>query len=366
MVQEKWKTVALLTGTQIGAGVLGLPYAIKGLGFFWGTTAILLASLLTYITALFLVDALYRTNPNYHLFELVEHHYGPIGSYLFTLFILISAYGAMTAYLVGMGESIQYFIHVSAVIDAVVLWALLSYTIYAGIRLSSDVESAGTFLLVLLFLITILWAIPFIKPYHVPISAQNLSLFFTAVSVSIFAFFIHLIIPEAVRSLRNKKEVAEALGITFLISTTIYILYSLAVIGVLGDKTPEISIFGLVPIFGSIFGPIAYLRPLLTMLTSFLGVGLGSMDMLSEFIRKKYISASIVLVPPLLMYLLHVSFFQSLVFGAVGLILAGGIVPSLLVLTMKRRRVVSYRVWLAGLTLFIFTLILIWELFEYL
>ncbi len=362
MGKEYWKAVALVVGTQIGAGVLGLPYAIKGLGFFWGSVSILLAGFLMMLTALFLVEALYRTNPNYHLFELVEHHFGRTGGIVFMFLIVLAVYGALTAYLSGMSESLNRLLGLDTLWTGILLWAVLSYAVVRGLRFSSAVESAAVTLLLILFGVVLLWSIPYITPYHIPLTEAQLDAFFTAFTVSVFAFFAHLIIPEVVKIVRSKETAARVIYHSFIITSLVYVLFSLSVIGVLADSTPEISIFGLVDVFGAVFSPIAYLIPLFTMFTSFLGVALGTTDMLREFLRKRVISASIVLVPPLVAFLLGYRFFGSIVFGSLGLILAGGVVPSLLLIKLKRSRMIPYRVWIAGLSLIVFVFVFLWDL----
>ena len=277
---EEWKAVALIIGTQIGAGVLSLPFAIKGLGFFWGTVSILFASILMFLTALFLLEALYVTNPNYHLFDLMEHHFGKVGALTFLTIIVLAVYGALSAYLQGMSEALYYLLGTPITWVGILLWALLSYVVFKGLKFSSTVETAAVFLMGLLFFVTFLWAVASgLKIYHIPLDKAGITTFFTAFSVAVFAFFTHLVIPEVIRITRSKMKAVRAISIAFALTTLIYVLFSLAVIGILGDKTPEVSVFGLVDIFGTYFAPIAYLIPIFTMLTSFVGVSLGTPDM---------------------------------------------------------------------------------------
>jgi len=360
--REEWKAVALVIGTQIGAGVLGLPYAIKGLGFFWGSVAILTGSLLMLLTALFLLEALYQTNPNYHLFDLVEHHFGRPGAIFFWLTLLLAGYGALTAYLDGMSQSLNQLLGLPLLPTGILLWSVLSYVIVRGLRFSSAVEAAAVFLLLLLFGVVVLWALPLVKPYHVPLSPENLKLFFSAVVVSIFAFFAHLVIPEVLKLVRSRERAARVIYNAFAITTAVYVLFSLAVIGVLGENTPEISVFGLVDVFGEYFAPIAYLIPLFTMLTSYVGVGLGLRDMTREFLRKELYTFFAVLVPPALLFLLGVGFFLAVYLGSLALTLAGGIVPSLLAIKLRRKGIIPYRRLVGELSLLFFLLVLLWSL----
>ncbi len=355
-MRDYLRAVSLLVGTQIGAGVLGLPYAIKGLGFFWGSIAIALAGILMGLTALFLLDAIYRTNPRFHLFELFEHHLGKKGSILFTILLLFSVYGALSAYTYGISQSIEHLLGVDPTISGVIVWGILSFVVLMGLRLSSTVEFGAVTLMGLLFLLTVLWLIPYIIPYHVPLNERYKELF-TAISISVFAFYMHLVIPEAVSILKDRKLVAKAIMHSFVITTLLYILFSLAVIGTLREETPEISIFGLVNVLGPFYAPLAYIIPLLTMLTSFIGVALGAVDMVTEYIRRRFAGWIIVVLPPLLMFLLHLRFYESLLFGSLGLLFVGGILPSYLMIKIHgRKHPLPY------LTLLIFLLILISQL----
>ena len=362
MDREGWKAVALIVGTQIGAGVLGLPYAIKGLGFFWGATAIFTGGILMLLTALFLLEAFYRTNPHFHLFDLMEYYFGRLGAIIFWILLVVAAYGALSAYLDGMSEALYHLFSVPVLWTGLFLWLLLTFIVLKGLKLSSTVESAAVVLLLLLFLVTILWALPYIHFYHVPLSKAGYDVFFTAMSIAIFAYFMHLIVPEVIRLTKSKRTAAEAIYTAFIITITTYILFSLAVIGVLGKNTPEISVFGLVKVFGSYFAPIAYLIPLFTMFTSFIGVSLGAADMTKEFLRRRDASVFLVVLPPVIFFLLGTSFFSALFIGSVALVLAGGIIPSILAIKMKRSRLLPYRKLVAEIALFIFSLVLLWDL----
>lgn len=321
--------MALIVGTQIGAGVLGLPAAIKHLGFFWGTTTILLAGLLLYLTALYTVDALYRINPNIHLAELVELSLGKRWSTLFTIFLLIASWGALTAYLNGMSEALANYVNGERLVLGVILWMVLTVIVAMGLKVSSEVESAAVFLMIFLFGLTVLWAIPFLKPYHVGIE-KALPYIPQAFGVAVFAFFAHLVIPEVIRIERDKKKVITTVGLGFAITASVYILFSLAAIGVMGENVPDIAVFGLAKVFGHLYAPIAYAIPLLTMLTSFIGIGTGMSDMLIEIIRRRALALGITLFPPVMFFISGLSFHSALVIGSLGLLMAAGIIPALL------------------------------------
>ncbi len=338
MSLDFFRAVALLVGTQIGAGVLGLPYFIKDLGFLWGSLAILLAGIVMYLTALFLIEALYRTNPRYHLFELVEHYFGNRASVAFLIAMLLSVYGALSAYISGISEVFfsdnSYYTAVG-----IITWLILSFVVVKGLKFSSNTELAAVISLLILFFSSILLSIPFVKPYP---GNLDIKWFFLAFLASIFAFYMHLVIPEVIKLLKDKEKVIKAVAVSFEITVLLYIAFSLSVIGVLGKQTPELSIEGIASFLGPPADIILELIAVFAMATSFIGVSVGASDMVREYVRKKHISYIVVLIPPLLSFLLGSTFASSIILGALGLVISSGIMPPLIMLKLDNKHTYLY------------------------
>ncbi len=335
-----WEAVFLLVGTQIGAGILGLPKVVAGLGTFWGSAAIFLAGVLTLFTAIFLLEALYQTNPRYHIYDLSRHYLGKIGIIL-TLAVLYSGYGALTAYIGGMAEILESLFGIPAVVGGVAFWIIFGAIVYRGLKLSGVTEEALNLFMLLLLATIVVWVVPHSSTYVRPF---DLSKFFTAFSVAVFAFFGHVVIPEIAREFRNPYKSAAVVVTAFSITLLVYLVFSLSIAGVTKENTTDIATEGLIPILGKYFALVAYTFPVLTISTSFIGVGLGQVDILREMIRNRHVAWILALLPPLLLFVLGFrAFVETIFLSSLGLLIAGGILPPILfILSRRHHRPIYY------------------------
>ncbi len=355
-----WEAVFLLVGTQIGAGVLGLPKVVAPLGTVWGSAAILLAGLLTLLTAIFLLEALYQTNPRYHIYDLSRHYLGKWGV-LLTAAIVYSGYGALTAYVAGASAIIAPLLGLPETVVGILFWLALGFVVYRGLKFSGATEEALNFFMLLLFATVIVWALPHSSTYTEPFA---LSPFVKAFSVAVFAFFGHVIIPEIAREFRNRYAAAMVVVTAFTITMLVYLLFSLTVAGVSRLSTTDIATLGIINVVGPYFAPVAYLLPLLTISTSFIGVGLAQTDLLREVVGSRRLSILLALLPPLLLFVLGLrAFVETIFLSSLGILVASGILPPILLILSRRHRKPLYLVdtRLAYAILGVFTLILIYS-----
>ncbi|HDD31926.1 MAG TPA: amino acid permease, partial [Thermococcus litoralis] len=121
---------AMLIGTQIGAGVLGLPYALRKAGVL-GVLVVIIAGLMTLLTALFVLEVASK-NPEKSLSKLTEEHLGKMGGVLMFLSISALAYGALIAYIAGSAEIISSLTNIKPEIAALIFWGLMSVIVFMG------------------------------------------------------------------------------------------------------------------------------------------------------------------------------------------------------------------------------------------
>ena len=94
------------TNSIIGAGIIGLPYALKIAGFFYGIFLLIgVAILIDYGVRSLIECGLIKDKKDYEL--LVEYLFGKSGYYAVTIFMFLFAYGAMIAYHVVIGDAVQ-------------------------------------------------------------------------------------------------------------------------------------------------------------------------------------------------------------------------------------------------------------------
>ena len=329
----------ILVGTQIGAGILALPYVLARLGYFWGAVVLFTAAFFSVLTAIMLVEALYLSNPNYHYFDLASRYLGGWGRVL-VLLMLYAGYGAMLAYVSALGQvmaaTAQYYGLTgltNPTLWAVGFWAVVSFAALFGLRSSGAVESILAFIIVLLVLTIFVWSIPRSHPY---LGKFDLSSFVTAFSVAIFAFYGHGILPELVRGVRNMGKTVWAIITAFSTVFLLYTLFSYALMGVLGENMPEIGTLGLSKLLDPDIAFIGFLFPFLTIVTSFLSAAVAQTDILSEVFRNRLVAWALAVVPALLVYLLGYSgFVRVIAFASLGMLAAAGIIPPLV---LKRAR----------------------------
>lgn len=101
---SKFSAISNFVNTIIGAGIIGLPFALYQTGFWTGILLISLAAVLVDSSSNMLVECgLRRNRLNYE--ELAEAVFGVWGFQLFCFFAFIMAFGAQAAYLILLGDT---------------------------------------------------------------------------------------------------------------------------------------------------------------------------------------------------------------------------------------------------------------------
>src|SRR5210317_1019409 len=101
MNKKFWATTFTLTGTIIGAGILGLPYVFARSGFlvglFW---LIILGGIITYLN-LALGEITLRTKGRHQLSGYAKKYLGKKGERVARFTMIFGIYSSLLAYLVG-------------------------------------------------------------------------------------------------------------------------------------------------------------------------------------------------------------------------------------------------------------------------
>ena len=89
----------------VGAGIIGIPYAMQQCGFASGVLMLTSVAYLVYQSVTMLIDCGIKAN-KLDFEELAEHLLGKTGYYAALVFMFLFAYGAQVAYLVVIGDTI--------------------------------------------------------------------------------------------------------------------------------------------------------------------------------------------------------------------------------------------------------------------
>ena len=76
---------SMLTGTVIGAGILGIPYVVAKAGFWYGAILIFLLGLAYLFLHLSLGEIVIRTKKQYQLTGYAGKYLGPLGKKMFNI-----------------------------------------------------------------------------------------------------------------------------------------------------------------------------------------------------------------------------------------------------------------------------------------
>lgn len=325
------EAISILTGTIIGAGVLGIPFVVMQSGFLIGALEIILLGFAILTTNLFVGEVVLRTKGNHQLTGYAEKYLGKTGKKIMTVTMVFGTYGALLAYIIGEGESLfAIFQNLSPVIFSLIFFCVVSTIVFIGLKVIKRVE--------VLFSLTVLAIIIGISIVSITnmninnlttISLPNL---FIPYGTILFAFAGAAAIPEMKEILiRKRKIMKKSILIGSLIPLIAYFLFAAFTIGVTGFNTTEIATIGLGRVLGQKMVLFGNLFAIFAMGTSFLTLGLALKEMFHyDYKLNKNLAWILTCIIPIVAFLLGIKSFIKTI-GTTGAI-AGGVEGTLLVL----------------------------------
>jgi len=334
------QTVALLVGTIIGAGVLGIPYVIAQSGLFYGLLNILILGIIILLINLYVGEIALRTKKDHMLAGYAQEYLGRWGKLAMTITAFIGLYGAMIAYTLGEGVVLSSLFGGSQAIWGLAFFATFTIMIYFKLNFIAKSELFLSIIVIgLLILISIL-AIPHLDINNLQLNNNtDLTKIFLPYGVILFAFAGAFAIPEMEAELgKNKKQLKSAIIIGSIIPLVLYALFAVIVLGVTGINTTEVATIGLGTQLGGIMPILGNLFAIFAMATSFILVGYSLKWMYHyDYGLSNNKSWLLTWIIPLL----FLTLFDSSFIGVVGLTgaIAGGIDGILIMLiTMQAKK----------------------------
>ncbi|WP_151640713.1 amino acid permease [Corynebacterium sp. 11A] len=336
--------VALIFGTNIGAGILSLPYAGKNGGFLALVIALLIAGTLTTISMLYVAEVSLRTQEPLQLSGLAEKYLGNLGRWLVFSAILINGIGALIAYAAGSGRLLHNLLDISPTLGTLLFFLLGSVVMWKGLHATGIAEGAITTGMAAIIAILCGWTffgpgidlenLWILRPYYI-VPIMNLA---------VFTFLAQYVVPELARGLAedNPSSIPHAIVAGMCITGFTLTLVPFAALGLLGGDVTEVVTLA----WGEKLGDVAYLLAnvfaLLAMLTSFLAIGFTTMrNVLNiahwpEYGWQRVAAVGITVLPPLLISLAGFGGFVSALSYAGGF--AGAIMSIVPVLLLNTAR----------------------------
>jgi len=375
-------TAFLITGSLVGAGILGLPI-IAGIPGFWPSTlAILLFGSGMYFASIVLAKESIETRDETFNFPSLYHlHLGRVGKWTAIIANMLILYGLLIAYLAGATEIIANLLHLTQHTSwlLIVLFCLFTIISVTGVKLASQYNAPLVVLLCITFILLML-----IAQKHVNVSRLTHTHWLLSpivVPVIITSFFFQNLIPDVAKNLEWKKSrVFLAISIGMMLCVLMNILWTGIGIGSLPFSHGINSLIysyqhqlpANIPMEGILrsktFTLLATLFALLAIITSFLAQSISLLsfnrDLLEHHFKlpSKILCLALTFGPPLLISLIdpHIFITAINITGGIGIVILFGILPCFLAIIKKG--LPSYFKILGWIFLILFFIVLFFEI----
>jgi len=339
MKKVVFEAIATLVGTIIGAGVLAIPYAFMKAGFLTGLLNLIILSAAVVFLYLYMGEIVLRTKGKMQLTGYAQKYLGKNGRRLMAFTMIFGIYGAIVAYIIGVGRSLNSLFHLPAIdafgifispdlLSSIIFFAFGITVVYFGLEWIKKSELVmSTIVISIILLITIISILG--------INLSNLFYFnmpsiFIPYGVVLFALAGAVAIPEMEEELvKHRDKLKKAIFIGTLIPIALYLIFALVVVGNCGIKTGEIATTCLIDKYGILMMILGNLFPIFAMSTSFLTLGLGLKQMFNyDYKFSHLISWLYTALVPLILFFWIFFFVKSEIFyNTIGL--TGGIAMTL-------------------------------------
>ncbi|MEX0920455.1 MAG: aromatic amino acid transport family protein [Candidatus Pacearchaeota archaeon] len=357
-----------LSGTIVGAGILGLPYVFAQSGFFIGMFWILFLGMIMILINLYMGEITLRTKNIHHLPGYAERFIGEWGKRIMMGAIIFGIYSALLAYLIGEGQSLSQLFTgsiESSFFFGVFFWLIMVTFLQGGLNDLKKLEYWGVWGIIFVVFIAFILLFP-------QVSVDNLTYIdvpqiFLPFGVVLFSLIGFLSIPELRRELgRDKELMKKSILLGAFVPVILYIILSLVFVGVAGDELKQVATLS----FSGGVGNVLLILGIFTMFTSYFVLSFALKDYFFYDLKRRKLSFFFTSVFPLALYLI-VYFFDLAGFVTVlglGGVVTGGVAGILiLIMNLKAKEIgdrkPEYSIPLNKIAIGILTLIFIVGIF---
>jgi len=378
----------IVAGTALGGGMLALPLASAGLGFYTAAFLIIINwGLMTY-TALLMLEIHQHAEQDATLNSLAKNLLGKPGQYLATFASFFLFYALCAAYIAGGGSQLTNKINdfmsleLTPQFGAILLTIIVATVVSIGTH-SVDIVNRVLFSVKIIVLaLTLSLLFPHVESINLLEMPVQQGLLLSALPVIFTSFGFHGSIPSIVRyvgiDIKTLKKVMICGASAPLV---IYLLWQVATQGVLSqtDLMANNSLTSFIASLSSVLQQPQVSQSVsvfadLALATSFLGVSLGLFDLLSGMMKRTDTSlnrsngsgvndstdakshrvktALVTFLPPLAFALFYPQgFITALGYAAIALVILAIFLPVAMVSKQRKAQTSGYRVVGGNVTL---------------
>ena len=332
----------LFAGTLVGAGILGLPFALSQSGFIGGTIIFIIGTFFAYLTSIYVGTLVYMQDKEASLYSIFRSHLGVNIGYLTLAGILFSSYGAMIAYPLAIGSMFSSLFNMPLWLSASLFIALISFLLTRNPGNSNKFNAIVTTVLVVLLIWVMFKSIPAIE--------SNNYLFFDPIKmfdawgIIIFAFAGHIVIPTVIYYVKsNIKQGIRVLQIGLFLVAALYFFFFTIAIGVMGSEVTPVATIGLGGHVSTTVAFIGQAFAILAIITSAYGIGISLKMTFQDMFKIKSTASIALIIVPILLFDIYFSTMEGDAFikvlnyaGGIGSALYVGVIPALIVQKLSR------------------------------
>ncbi len=337
MIKKWYYASATIMGAVIGAGVLGIPFVFAKAGVLFGLINLVVVACLFLFVNLCLGEVMLRTKGIHQLSGYAEKYLGKKGKLIMSMALIFALYGALIAYLIGLGEVTSSLFGGQPFFYTTVFFIVYSILIYYGIKAVSRSEFFFSSIKILAFIALLVSIVAFFRFENVETTVFSVKNFFLPYGVVLFALLGFPALPEAREVLAGEeKDLKKAIMVAMIIPAAIYFLFGIFFVGALGKNISEVAVSSL-NVLGGIQFLLGIFFAFLSLTTAYLSLGLALQEVYEYDYKVKHKLAFLltVLVPYSLVAAGVKSFVKTLsLVGAIG----GGIMGILIVLMFVRAK----------------------------
>lgn len=343
-----WYAVATLVGSTVGVGIFGIPFVFVKAGFLPGLLFLIGLTAIVILLNIMYGEVVLRTSTKHQLLGYTQKYLGTSAKNLLFFTFILSIYGAMLSYMLISGTFLanlfSFFSYSSPTFFTTLFFIFGASMILLGLRTISKFD-----LVMLGFFVILIGVISFLSFEHIDTANYILltkEFWFLPFGVIFFALSGMAAVPivrevldgDSGDVIGDGRKFKRTIILGTIIPAILYLIFVLAVAGVSGEATSPEAISGLEFFLGQKAVFIGSLFGILSITTSFLGMGLAlSKSFQYDFNFSRFRSWLLVIIPPYLLFLLGLRNFISV------LSLVGGLALSiegifLLFLYMKARK----------------------------
>ena len=338
------EAVAMIVGTNIGAGVLSMAYASRKAGYMPLLLWLAVAGIFTTISMLYVSETALRTRSHHQLSGLAQRYVGSFGAWAIFLSVAVNSIGALIAYMSGSGKILSQFFGISPALGSLLFFAPAALVLYLGLKAIGKGEKFISIGMVSMTLVLVVATLVHENTNFANLLEGDWVYMIPVFNIAVFCFSAQYVVPEMARGFSHAPKRLPVAVITGMVIT--FVLLAIVPMSVISLNGLENQTEAATLAWGQALGQWAFYTAntfaLCAMMTSYWGLGGSFLTNIFDKFPKlgaeshpksRLMVLAIVCVPPfLLAYSGMVGFVSALYFAGV----FSGVILSIMPILMLR------------------------------